>query len=410
MMNSGFVSVAAPAKAVCVTSRTWARDSHELFDFESQHIESSSFSTSQSGTCVRSGNNVEMLTELDPQASAVDTLVRVEQRGTGQFVVTKPMTTGRSKKLWMVVRHMSPQGHKLCENDVIKLGRFRLRVRQLVLSDAGDVRPDLSMTETNPSSVCCAAHTEQEMASQICRICLLEGSSAEDPLIAPCTCKGSIEYVHLKCLRHWTSSRLNLADNPLGSYFYKPLACELCKSAYPAYVARGGGVQESLVEVPKTQAPFVVLEDSIADGQTRTRGLHVISLAEKALVLGRSRESDVRIADVSISRCHATIRYENGQILLQDHDSKFGTLVAMRGPQQLQASKPLSLQVGRTLLSLSLAEAAAAPTACLEQLPPRSAMLDRQSSDASQERRRSQTADAAQALSDDGGVIECASI
>lgn len=64
-----------------------------------------------------------------------------------------------------------------------------------------------------------------------CRICLLEGSSEDDPLIRPggwpwmattdrwtdrsygsygeigllrpCQCKGSIEYVHLGCLRHW---------------------------------------------------------------------------------------------------------------------------------------------------------------------------------------------------------------
>lgn len=45
---------------------------------------------------------------------------------------------------------------------------------------------------------------------------------------------------------------------------------------------------------------------------------------------GRGHESDLRIADVSISRLHAVIRYQDGAFCLQDHNSKFGTLVALR--------------------------------------------------------------------------------
>jgi len=90
--------------------------------------------------------------------------------------------------------------------------------------------------------------------------------------------------------------------------------------------------------------------------QHATRGLHVISLAENKLMkLGRSHETDVRIADVSISRCHATIRYADGKFILEDHNSKFGTLVAMKKPRVLDASgTAISIQVGRTVLSLSV--------------------------------------------------------
>lgn len=35
----------------------------------------------------------------------------------------------------------------------------------------------------------------------------------------------NIRYVHLGCLRHWIRGRLNLADRPLGSYFYRCGAC-----------------------------------------------------------------------------------------------------------------------------------------------------------------------------------------
>jgi len=110
-----------------------------------------------------------------------------------------------------------------------------------------------------------------------------------------------------------------------------------------------------LVEVPQTQAPFVVLENMVRDSQQHTsRGLHVISLAEKVLKLGRGHESDVRIADVSISRCHATISFVRGQFILEDNNSKFGTLVAMKKPRQLDPQSPISIQMGRTVLSISV--------------------------------------------------------
>ena len=45
--------------------------------------------------------------------------------------------------------------------------------------------------------------------------------------------------------------------------------------------------------------------------------------------LGRGHESDVRVSDISVSRCHALIKYnhQNGRFYLEDNLSKFGTLV-----------------------------------------------------------------------------------
>ncbi|CAE7333293.1 Marchf7, partial [Symbiodinium microadriaticum] len=207
--------------------------------------------------------------------------------------------------------------------------------------------------------ICCAVEPTSggegpPVDKLLCRICLLEGPGEDDPLIAPCQCKGSIEYVHLGCLRHWIRGRLNLSDRPLGSYFYRPLTCELCKSVYPTYIHTNSGQERSpLVEVPFTQPPFIVLENMVRDSQQHTsRGLHVISLAEKELKLGRGHESDVRIADVSISRTHATIRFSKGHFLLQDSSSKFGTLVAMKKPRVLEPGVNISIQMGRTVLTL----------------------------------------------------------
>lgn len=49
----------------------------------------------------------------------------------------------------------------------------------------------------------------------ICRICHCE-ADAENPLLSPCYCSGSLKYVHQSCLRQW------LAASDTRS-------CELCK-------------------------------------------------------------------------------------------------------------------------------------------------------------------------------------
>lgn len=337
--------------AVQVVASTWARDSHDLFDFEAHQLHTKTFTVQKSMKCVRSGTDVQMLAEYQEPTNGADPLLRLVQKD-GHFWVDKASPSSNSKKLWLVVRDLATCGHRLSEGDVIKLGRFKFRVRQLVASACGGAQPELRLDDSG--AVCCVGSSGKELAQSMCRICLLEGPGEDDPLITPCQCKGSIEFVHLGCLRHWIRGRLNLPDTPMGSYFYRPLACELCKTVYPTQIMHDRE-RMPLVEVPQTQPPFVVLENMVRDSQQHTsRGLHVISLAEKPLKLGRGHESDVRIADVSISRCHATISFNRGAFTLEDNNSKFGTLVVMKKPRQLDANSPISIQMGRTVLSLSL--------------------------------------------------------
>lgn len=75
--------------------------------------------------------------------------------------------------------------------------------------------------------------------AKCCRICLCEEEiEGDDPLINPCTCKGSMRWVHLLCLRTWMQGRLNMKGENEGNncFFWRPLECELCKRPYPTYV------------------------------------------------------------------------------------------------------------------------------------------------------------------------------
>ena len=254
-----------------VTSTTWARDSHDLFDYECRHANTKNFRTSfdqASIKMVRHGVEVKALTESEMVPTDHDYLLRLQQRD-GQFTVypaEKQVGLASPKRLWMVVRDLATRGHNLHEGDIIKLGRFKLRVRQCN-HDSADVEAELRLDDEG-SMLIAEDDSNEEMKTTPCKICLLDGCE-DDYLIAPCSCKGSIRYVHMECLRTWIRGRLNLQENQRGSYFYKQLPCELCKTNYPSMVQLPDGTKTPLVPIPKTQAPFLVLENMVRDTQVK---------------------------------------------------------------------------------------------------------------------------------------------
>lgn len=354
----------SPANCVQVMSSTWTRDSHDLFDFEARHLFAKGFTADHSVTFVRNGTDVQMATDPPCAQAQSEQLLRLVQKD-GAYWVDKAVPSSSSKRLWQVVRDIDTSCHSLAENDIMKLGRFKFRVKQMVSCASANAKPELLLENPDAGASCRTDDPAEEEIKRTapCRICLLEGGDCDDdPLIRPCQCKGSIAYVHLGCLRHWIKGRLSLPDVSSGSYFYRQLSCELCRTPYPTYLYTGSE-RQTLVEVPETAPPFIVLENMVRDSQQHSsRGLHVISLANnKLLRLGRGHESDIRIADVSISRCHATVRFHQGQFVLEDHNSKFGTLVAMRKPLLLSQGGSVSIQVGRSVLKLALQDKGAEP-------------------------------------------------
>lgn len=49
--------------------------------------------------------------------------------------------------------------------------------------------------------------------SAICKICLSEEEDSEnDPLITPCSCSGTMKYMHLSCLKEWMKSKVRKVE------------------------------------------------------------------------------------------------------------------------------------------------------------------------------------------------------
>ncbi|XP_048834281.1 E3 ubiquitin-protein ligase MARCHF7-like isoform X2 [Brienomyrus brachyistius] len=65
---------------------------------------------------------------------------------------------------------------------------------------------------------------ESDEEGDLCRICQMVESSPSNPLIAPCRCTGSLQYVHQDCMKKWLSSKISS-----GSALDTITTCELCK-------------------------------------------------------------------------------------------------------------------------------------------------------------------------------------
>lgn len=83
--------------------------------------------------------------------------------------------------------------------------------------------------------------------------------------------------------------------------------------------------------MPKPVGPYIILE-VLGKDATESKGIHVVTMEKKDIIkIGRGSESDMKITDISVSRCHAFIKFKKGKFYLEDHNSKFGTLALVKG-------------------------------------------------------------------------------
>ncbi|XP_056605993.1 E3 ubiquitin-protein ligase MARCH7 isoform X2 [Triplophysa dalaica] len=63
-----------------------------------------------------------------------------------------------------------------------------------------------------------------EEEGDLCRICQMGEQSSSNPLIEPCKCTGSLQFVHQDCIKKWLRSKISS-----GSNLEAIATCELCK-------------------------------------------------------------------------------------------------------------------------------------------------------------------------------------
>ena len=160
-------------------------------------------------------------------------------------------------------------------------------------------------------------------------------------------------YIHILCLKEWLNNkRLVYEGAKVTSYFWKALECELCKEPFENKMRSS---MFAIMQFDKPEKNYMILE-SIKSAPAKV--VHVFDLKYDQFKVGRSVETDMKIADISVSRTHSFFKIKDNKIVVEDNGSKFGTLVKIQRPVDLLAVKAdhtsTIFQVGRTLIYLQL--------------------------------------------------------
>ena len=260
--------------------------------------------------------------------------------------------------------------YKIKEGDIIKFGRIKLRIKKIVFNNINNNDGDnnienksaIENKDKNNRQKDVKENFSEKISQKkqkICRICYSEEEDKNNPLIQPCSCTGSLKYIHLSCLRQWlnTKSFIKVDSNSYCvSYLTKQAECELCKHIFPDYVFH----DNKLFEIKNIESNFknyLILESLTLDIH-KNKFIYIISLdnPEHTIKVGRGKESDVLITDITVSRLHCKIIAENNNglinIFIEDNNSKFGTLILIQTHTITMCENlNLNMQVGRSFIT-----------------------------------------------------------
>ncbi|OMJ93030.1 hypothetical protein SteCoe_4112 [Stentor coeruleus] len=339
---------------IIVNTYTWDRENHGLFDYKNRDIQKRSFKIKEPSTIYRIKDECYV-----PGSDIIigsTPLINIS-KNYFNFQVSL-LSEDHNNKMWLVIKdakQMFPKGYSLSEGDWIKLGRVRLRVKQICIDPTVGIQnilPELFKSpEINESQE--KSQTDDDQSNKeapTCRICLSEAQTQIDPLISPCKCSGTMKYIHLNCLKEWLRNKVVSRFTEKGtSYYLKDLICELCKENIPPTVLCHGN-KIPLITMTFPETSYIVLEEYYPDRYLK-HGLHIITLTDKQYaVIGRGHESDIKVTDITVSRVHCKVYFENSKFYLEDRKSKFGTLIKMRKSFIVKKNVDLTVQINRTII------------------------------------------------------------
>ena len=183
-------------------------------------------------------------------------------------------------------------------------------------------------------------------------------------LISICKCK---ELVHFNCLKNHLKNlkKKNDENENITEYdevmTFSDFECPTCKNQFPIkFKLENNDKTFYLIDIKEpTDCNYMILESiDYKQNDKYCKSIHLIKFLKKngePFTIGRDNDNDIIDRDISISRHHAILRFNdrNGQISIQDWNSKFGTSILIRKPFNI-LDKTIYLQVGKTFIEANL--------------------------------------------------------
>ena len=364
-----------------IFSETWSKDAFELIDYENPDLIISTAETNQPGFVIRRGNTIHITSELITDELSKQ-LFEIKCDEEKYKIIPNKFTIDTNEQndslfksdnsSWFIFKSSKtiekPKNYKIHEGDILKIGRITARIREIKLKNKENYKTDntfntnLNLRESNilkngNIEIKKKIKVEKKKRKKTCRICYIDDDTNENPLIQPCTCSGTMRYIHLDCLKQWiaTKSLVKIESNDNCTiYKVKYVECELCKSKLPDYVKHNSKLY-CVLEFNSDYDSYICIESLNVD-KRKNRYLYIGNLEnKKELKVGRGHDCDLLLSDVSVSRFHFKIMQHFDNLFIEDHDSKFGTLILIQTPELiLNYTLPLYIQVGRTFLLIKI--------------------------------------------------------
>jgi hypothetical protein len=262
-----------------INAKTWGRDSHGLFDYESNQIKVNTLCIDGSCKVVRKRNDVKQISDEVAIDLEDRELCKVGTDGgklwflilgnsyslhnaiTFRMDPAEDNISELQNKIWYVIRpedanpgssgntnNMVSQSindtYDIKINDIIKLGRVKYVITEIKLEDK---LLTLEKDVTNPVFNLIGSYKYIQISRSskninlgtdiICKVCLSNCDDETNPMFSNiCRCIGSISCIHFQCLKYWMQTKLSIKENEkktVTSYNMKSFNCELCKFPYP---------------------------------------------------------------------------------------------------------------------------------------------------------------------------------
>ena len=354
---------------IYLITKTWTRDSHGLFDYESSSLNTKKFDINNSGYLIRKDYHVSFVDNLDQNTDSDNKVLCYYDCVNHTIIspnipidlpINNQTLIDLQEQIWYVVksnsnfdvydkRLYSEYEYELKQNDIIKLGRIKFVVKKInLVGHQHQLNKTTFAMFENPEDKVKDSNTDI-----ICHICYLSDISEDNPMLSICKCKGTM-HTHLNCLKKWLNSKKTVEEitGKMGvSYTIQKFNCEICKEPFPSTV-KSNDKYYNLIEYEEPQGQNYIILQSLNSIKENSYPLsvHVLMFIENegGYILGRGHESDLRISDISVSRSHARIYMKNNKFYMEDLKSKFGTLVLAKN--QVKLEDKCLFQIGKSLV------------------------------------------------------------
>lgn len=264
----------------------------------------------------------------------------------------------------MIIKYINNNNYILKKHDKIVFGLCQIEVIDLVTTSAsGTASGTEKKKEFNiyPIKQKCNIVFPNDKSYDknnipTCRICYCELDASKPLLENICKCK---TYVHHDCINEWVKAT---PKNKSTDTYFHSVNCEVCLSAYATHFLDKHllitGISYKLKPVinePKIEPPYIILKENSK--------YHIISLSpKKSIKIGRLfsneldnfSDIDIKLNNSSISKYHASIRYEDGKFILSDNNSRYGSYVLLNTPHTIKEHQKTVFSLGNSLITLSI--------------------------------------------------------